>query len=81
MDNKSKIAIGFLAGAAVGVIAAILTSPDKGSATRQKIIDSTADLGNSLKDYVVDFFTGEKKKASAKAEEYQGANMKLNTMG
>ena len=80
MNNKSKIAIGFLAGAAVGVIAAILTSPDKGSATRQKIIDSTADWGNSVKDCVVDFFTGEKKKATAAADEYVGS-MKSNTMG
>jgi len=67
----TKTILGFIAGASIGALAAILFSPSKGSDTRRKIIDKTSDLGNSLKDCVVDFIKGKKKVAtSANGEAY-----------
>ena len=62
---KRNVILGFLAGAAAGAIAGILLAPDKGSATRRKIVDQTkkitSDIGdnisekyNNFKDYVSD---------------------------
>ena len=53
--KKKKLVIGIVAGISVGVIAAILLSTDKGSAVRKKVMNKTADLGNSLKDWVTGF--------------------------
>jgi hypothetical protein len=78
----TKTILGFIAGASIGAIAAILFSPDKGSDTRRKIIDKSSDLGNSLKDCLVDFIKGERKvKASTNGEPYSSSEMNLNTMG
>jgi gas vesicle protein len=78
----TKTILGFIAGASIGAIAAILFSPDKGSDTRKKIIDRSSELGNSLKDCLVDFIKGEKKvKSSVNGEPYNGQKMNLNTMG
>ena len=58
--TNGKIILGIAAGVSVGIIAGILLSPDKGSATRKKILDKTGELGNSLKDCLVDFIKGTK---------------------
>lgn len=80
--SNTKIILGFIAGASVGAIAAILFSPDKGSDTRRKIADKTTDLGSSLKDSVMGFFKSAQKVAPERnGESYSGSNMNLNTMG
>lgn len=48
MDN-SKLIAGFLLGAAVGATIGILLAPDKGTATRKKIIDKGADMSDAIK--------------------------------
>lgn len=79
---NTKIILGIVAGASLGAIAAILFSPAKGSDTRQKISDATTDWATSVKDCVVDFFTGKKKNAVANGESIAGTSgMNLNTMG
>ncbi len=55
MSNTSKIILGILAGAAAGAILGIIFAPDKGSATRQKIADTSADLAGSLKSKIDEF--------------------------
>ena len=55
---NTKTLLGFLAGAAVGVLAGILLAPDKGSETRKKISKKTSDLGDSLKGSFNDFVDG-----------------------
>ena len=81
MSNK-KIVLGIIAGASIGAIAAILLSPGKGSELRQKISDATTDWATSIKDCVVNLFTGKNGDASAKGESTAGnQGMNLNTMG
>jgi gas vesicle protein len=41
--NTGKVVLGALAGLAIGAIAGILFAPDKGSATRKKIMDKGDD--------------------------------------
>ncbi|MCW3116135.1 MAG: hypothetical protein JWM28_217 [Chitinophagaceae bacterium] len=64
--GNSKTLVGFMAGAAVGVVAGILFAPDKGSATREKIASKTGDLTDSVKESFNDFIDGLK-------ETYSGA--------
>jgi gas vesicle protein len=80
---NTKIILGIVAGASIGAIAAILLSPAKGSDTRQKIGDAATDWATSVKDCVVDFFTGKKRKAAGANGESMAGNpgMNLNTMG
>ncbi|MEP6847186.1 MAG: YtxH domain-containing protein [Panacibacter sp.] len=47
--STNKIITGILLGAAAGAILGILFAPDKGSATRKKIADKSADLAETLK--------------------------------
>jgi gas vesicle protein len=47
--SSSKLLAGILLGATVGAVLGILFAPEKGSETRKKIVDSTSDLGDSLK--------------------------------
>ena len=77
----TKTILGIIAGLSIGAIAGILLSPAKGSDTRQKIIDRTADLGTSLKDCVTDFIKGKKAAANPETEESIVPAMNLNTMG
>lgn len=52
---NTKLVLGFIAGAAIGAIAGILMAPDKGDATRKKIIDRSVDLKDSVKEGILDF--------------------------
>jgi len=81
MSNK-KIVLGIIAGASIGAIAAILMSPGKGSDIRQKISDATTDWASSIKDCVVNLFTGKNGDGRTEAESTAGnPGMNLNTMG
>jgi gas vesicle protein len=50
--SAGKIALGVVAGLAVGAIAGILFAPDKGSETRKKIAKKSTDLFNDLKEKI-----------------------------
>ena len=80
MTNK-KIILGIAAGISAGIIAGILLSPDKGSATRRKILDKADELGGSLKDCLVDFLKGKNKSKVATASTDSDTGALLNTMG
>lgn len=47
--NNGKILLGVFAGIAVGALAGILFAPDKGSATRKKIVSKGSDYADELK--------------------------------
>lgn len=83
MTNK-KIILGIAAGVSAGIIAGILLSPDKGSATRRKILDKADELGGSLKDCLVDFIKGKntgKEKDIVSGNDATETGALLNTMG
>jgi len=81
-SKNKKIILGFIAGASIGALAAILLSPGKGADTRKKIINKTGDWGIALKDSISDFLRFNKKSSSKRGyEKEQPANMNLNTMG
>ncbi|MCO5237520.1 MAG: YtxH domain-containing protein [Chitinophagaceae bacterium] len=73
MRVDSKVLLGLLAGAAVGAIAGILFAPDKGSETRKKIRQNTADLGDQLKDSFNDFVDTVKDKYQNAREDVEDA--------
>lgn len=52
--RTEKILLGVLAGIAAGAALGILFAPDKGSATRKKIMDMADDLTEGLKEKITD---------------------------
>ncbi len=78
--NHTKTIAGFVAGLSIGVIATILLSPDKGSVTRQRIIDRSNSLGNSVKDYFAGLIKGKKTNGTS-IDQPTTPSMTLNTMG
>ena len=72
--SSSKVLLGFVAGAAVGALAGILFAPDKGSATRKKIVSKTGDVTESVKNSFNDFIDGVK-------EAYAGAKDEADEFG
>lgn len=48
MDNRVKILLGFVAGAAAGAITGILLAPDKGKVTRENLAQKTTDLSGDV---------------------------------
>lgn len=86
--SSTKVVLGIIAGASLGAIAGILFAPDKGSATRKKIIDQTNDLRSTLNDWATDFIHTIKggDRATQNGNENETANeystgMNTNTMG
>jgi gas vesicle protein len=78
----TKIILGFIAGVSIGAIAGILLSPEKGSDTRQRILDKASDLGSSLKDRMTDLVKGRNIFGHSRAEESSTSpKMNVNTMG
>jgi len=54
MSKTSNVILGFLSGAAIGLVAGILTAPDKGENTRAKIKDKVNNLADDFSDNVED---------------------------
>jgi len=50
--STGKIILGVLAGAAAGAVLGILFAPEKGSATRKKIMDMADDFGGEIKEKI-----------------------------
>ena len=48
--NKTNVAIGVLAGVAVGALLGVLFAPDKGSETRKKLSRKATDTADEVKD-------------------------------
>ncbi len=48
--NKTNVAIGVLAGVAVGALLGVLFAPDKGSETRKKLSRRVTDKADDVKD-------------------------------
>jgi gas vesicle protein len=59
--SRGRIVLGALAGLAVGAILGILFAPDKGSATRKKIIDKGETYVDNLKEKINSILTDGKK--------------------
>lgn len=83
--STGKVVLGTMAGLAIGGILGILFAPEKGTVTRQKIIDKGNDYADALKSKYNDFAdTVSEKIQSAKGfalemsengkEEYDGIN-------
>lgn len=66
--SKTKVLLGFAAGAAVGALAGILFAPDEGKKTRKKIAGKAGDLSDSLKTKF-DSFVDDLKKVYSNAKE------------
>ena len=62
MNNTGKQFGIFLLGAMTGATLGILLAPDKGSKTRRKIIDTTAEVGHKIHDEVDEIKKGYNKK-------------------
>lgn len=54
--NTGKVALGILAGVAVGAAIGVLFAPDKGSVTRKRIISKGDDAIDDVKSKLKDFF-------------------------
>ncbi len=52
MNNTAKIIAGVMVGAAAGALTGMLLAPDSGKNTRRKIVTTTNDLVNELKEEV-----------------------------
>ncbi|HVF98191.1 MAG TPA: YtxH domain-containing protein [Flavisolibacter sp.] len=81
MSARSKLVLGLVGAAAAGVVIGLLLAPDSGSATRQRIKDTTGDwtshlgdLFSSAKDEVDNLTKKGSKAASAAAR--QAADVK-----
>jgi gas vesicle protein len=66
MNTVGKIAVGFLAGASLGILAGILIAPDKGKKTRDKLVDKSKDM----KDWMSDSFDDVRKAYNKKVETF-----------
>ncbi|MBQ8422359.1 MAG: YtxH domain-containing protein [Bacteroidales bacterium] len=52
--NTGKSILAFVAGAAVGAVAALLMAPDSGAKTREKIRSGAADAAGMAKDKIIE---------------------------
>lgn len=55
-SSNTRLAAAILGGAAVGALLGILFAPDKGSATRTKIADTTRKAGERVKHRIKDIY-------------------------
>ena len=67
--STQKIITGVLLGAAAGAILGVLFAPDKGSKTRKKIADKSADLADTIKTKANDISEGMSEKLRSVKEE------------
>lgn len=75
MSDSSNTILGILAGTAIGAAIGILFAPDKGTATRRKLVeqsntlvDNVASESERLKNQVVDTFTAKKESLDERVE-------------
>jgi gas vesicle protein len=63
--KKINVAVGAIAGVAVGTLLGVLIAPDKGTETRKKISTKSKDAADSIKNKFVDVINrnGSKEKA------------------
>ncbi|MFH4967263.1 YtxH domain-containing protein [Gaetbulibacter sp. M240] len=68
MSKESNVVVGMLAGTAIGATLGVLFAPDKGSNTRQRIVDEAIDAkdkaleeAENLKEKVMNSMPGENK--------------------
>jgi gas vesicle protein len=54
MNTTSKVTLGILAGATLGLITGILMAPDSGKKTREKLMGKSKDLKNKMVDSLDD---------------------------
>ena len=54
MNTVGKIAVGFLAGASLGIVTGILIAPDKGKRTRDKLVDKSKEMKDWMSDSLDD---------------------------
>jgi len=55
--SKINVAIGAVAGVAIGSLVGVLFAPDKGTETRKKIATKSMDTADSIKSKVVHIFS------------------------
>ena len=72
--KSGKVALGVLAGLAIGSILGILFAPDSGKRTRNKIMRSGEDLADSVKDKFDQLIT----KGKNKYEEFKKEAVNVN---
>jgi gas vesicle protein len=69
--SSGKILLGVLAGVAVGALAGVLLAPDKGSATRKKILKKSDAYADALREKFEEYMdTISEKIETVKGEEY-----------
>ncbi len=71
--NTGKVILGTMAGLATGAVLGILFAPDKGSATRKKIMDKGNDFANDLKSKYNEF-------ADSVSENFQNAKQEAQEL-
>jgi gas vesicle protein len=78
--NKTNVAIGVLAGLAVGALLGVLFAPDKGSETRKKLSKKATDTADDMKEKFNDLLDGLDEKFEDGKEEvgqmYESVNHK-----
>jgi gas vesicle protein len=71
--SRGKIILGVLAGLAAGAVLGILFAPDKGTATRKKIIDKGEDYFDNLKHKINEMLLNGDKKGQKARENVSSA--------
>lgn len=69
MKTTAKVAIGVLAGAAVGVLTGLLIAPNSGRKTIKKLMDKTNNLKHKMADTMTDVKKAYNKKTEALMED------------
>jgi len=72
--GRSKLFLGLLAGIAAGTLAGILFAPDKGTATRKKIIHQGEDYVDELKEKITSLLANGHKQTGKVRENVSAGN-------